>query len=332
MGKFFVGLCIALLTTTSAWAQDKEVTFAYQDMVNPFRVVMDNQVLERETGYKINWRRFGGGGDVIRAMASGDVQIGEAGSSPIAAAVSQGLPIKLFWILENIADAEALVVRDGSGITSVAGLRGKKIGVPFVSTSHFHLIFAMELAGLKQSDAQIVNMRPQEIAAAWQRGDIDATFIWNPVLAIVKKTGKVLVTSGELSKKGKATFDGLVVNKDWAKTNKGFLVALVKTIAAEDATYKKKGRSWTATSPEVASIAKVSGAKREDVLPSISLYRFPTLQEQASAAWLGGGAQGGAAKALLETSKFLMKQGRIQDVKPEYASFVDPEYVRAAMR
>jgi taurine transport system substrate-binding protein len=37
---------------------------------------------------RINWRQFGGGGDVIRAMASGDVQIGEAGSSPIAAAAS----------------------------------------------------------------------------------------------------------------------------------------------------------------------------------------------------------------------------------------------------
>ena len=109
-------------------AQTKEVTFAHQDMLVPLRTVMESGELEKATGYKINWRMFGGGGDVIRAMASGDVQIGEAGSSPITAAASQGQDIKLFWILDDIADAEALVARNGSGINSVEDLKGKKVG------------------------------------------------------------------------------------------------------------------------------------------------------------------------------------------------------------
>ena len=54
----------------------KTVTFAYQDMMNPWRWVQQSQEIEKATGYKINWRQFGGGGDVIRAMASGDVAIG----------------------------------------------------------------------------------------------------------------------------------------------------------------------------------------------------------------------------------------------------------------
>src|SRR4249919_61106 len=109
-----------------AWAQ-KTVTFAHQDMMNPFRWVQQTGEIEKATGYKINWRMFGGGGDVIRAMASGDVQIGEAGSSPITAAASQGQDIKLFWILDDIADAEALVVRNGSGINGPKDLKGKKV-------------------------------------------------------------------------------------------------------------------------------------------------------------------------------------------------------------
>ena len=80
-------LAAALLAASQvAFAQTKEVTFAYQDMLVPFRTVIDSGELEKTTGYKINWRQFGGGGDVIRAMSSGDVQLGEAGSSPIAAA------------------------------------------------------------------------------------------------------------------------------------------------------------------------------------------------------------------------------------------------------
>ena len=94
------------LSAGSAFAQaKKEVTIAHQDMLVPLRTVMESGELEKATGYKINWRMFGGGGDVIKAMASGDVQIGEVGSSPLTAAVTQGQDVKLFWILDDIADA-----------------------------------------------------------------------------------------------------------------------------------------------------------------------------------------------------------------------------------
>ena len=154
-------------------AADKEVTFAYQDMVVPFRVVMEQGGIEKATGYKVNWRKFGGGADVVRAMASGNVALGEAGSSPIAAAASQGLDIELFWILDDIGDAEQLVARDGSGVTTIAGLKGKTVATPFVSTSHYQLMYALQKAGLAPGAVNVVNMRPPEIAAAWERGDID---------------------------------------------------------------------------------------------------------------------------------------------------------------
>src|SRR5512144_2022367 len=156
MKRLLIGLFAGVIVALPAWAQ-KTVTFAYQDMMNPFRYVQQTGELEKTTGYKINWRQFGGGGDVIRAMASGDVAIGEVGSAGVATAISQGMDVELFWILEDIASAEALVARNGSNINSVADLKGKKVGVPFVSTTHFHLLYAMELAGLKRTDVQVLN-------------------------------------------------------------------------------------------------------------------------------------------------------------------------------
>ena len=44
---------------------------------------------------------------------------------------------------------------------------------------------------------------------------------------------------------------------------------------------------------------------------SMALYGFPSLQEQASPAWLGGGANGAAAKALTQQANFLKEQGRL---------------------
>jgi taurine transport system substrate-binding protein len=312
----------------SAFAQaKKEVTFAHQDMLVPLRTVMETGELEKATGYKINWRMFGGGGDVIKAMASGDVQIGEAGSSPIVAAASQGQDVKLFWILDDIADAEALIARNGSNINGVKDLKGKKVATPFVSTAHYQLMAIMKVEGVDAKGVNVMNMRPPEIAAAWERGDIDAAFIWDPVLGKIKGNGKVIATSKTIGAKGYPTFDGLIVNAKWAAEHEGFMVALVKTLAKADAAYRDNKAKWTADSAEVKAVAKWTKADAKDVPPVMGLYTFPTMEEQLGPNWLGGGA----VKAMASTAAFLKEQGRIQEAKPDYKAFVTDAYIKKAM-
>jgi taurine transport system substrate-binding protein len=190
------------------------------------------------------------------------------------------------------------------------------------------LLAGLKEAGVPARDVNIVNLRPPEIAAAWERGDIDAAFIWDPALAKAKASGgQVIATSGNLGQKGYATFDGLVVNAQWAAQNEAFVVALVKAVAAADTRYRKDGAHWTADTPEVKAIAKWSKADPKDVPAAIALYRFPTVQEQVSAQWLGGNA----AKALARTAVFLKEQGRVQEVKPDYGTFVTPVYAQKAL-
>jgi len=329
-GALAVTLSLAAATPAAA-KQEKEVTIAYQDMWNPWRVAIAGGELEQATGWKINWKLFNGGADVIRALASGDVAIGEAGSSPIAAGVSQGVDVELFWILEDIASAEALVVRNGSGISAPQDLKGKKIATPFVSTSHFHLLFALEQFGIKAGDVQIINLRPPDIAAAWERGDIDGAFVWDPVLSKIKQNGRTLITSGVLSSWGKPTFDGVVVSRKFARENPEFVVAFVKAIAAADARYRRERAKWTPSSPQIKAVAKITGGKPEDIPAGLGLYGFLAPEEQASAAWLGGGKDGGAARALTFTAQFLKDQGRIQQTLPDYAVAVNSGWVKKAL-
>ncbi|MBL8342907.1 MAG: taurine ABC transporter substrate-binding protein [Rubrivivax sp.] len=316
----------AALSTSPALAQKKEVTFAHQDMLVPLRTVMESGELEKATGYKINWRMFGGGGDVIKAMASGDVHIGEAGSSPITAAASQGQDIRLFWILDDIGDAEALIARNGSGVDGLKDLKGKKIATPFVSTAHYQLMVALKLEGLDAKSVNVMNMRPPEIAAAWQRGDIDAAFIWDPVLSKIKGNGKAIASSASIGAKGYPTFDGLIVNAKWAAENEAFMVALVKALDKADSGYRAGKAKWTADSAEVKAVAKWTKADAKDVPAAMALYTFPTAAEQIGAKWLGGGA----AKAMADTAMFLKEQGRITEVKPDYKAFVTDAYVKKA--
>ncbi len=203
--------------------------------------------------------------------------------------------------------------------------------MPVGSTAHFHTLFALEQFGIGLGDVKIFNLQPSSIGAAWKSKTIDAAFIWDPVLSQIERSGNVLITSGQLSRWGKATFDGLVVNRSWARDNPEFMVNFVETIAAADAAYTNDRRAWTRTSEPVKKIAQLVGGNAQDIPRSLFLYKFPNLTEQSSDLWLGGGAQGGAARALFHTSKFLLEQKKISKMLADYGTVVTDQWVRRAM-
>ncbi|MCO4774178.1 MAG: taurine ABC transporter substrate-binding protein [Deltaproteobacteria bacterium] len=308
----------------------KPVTVGYQGMINPWKATIGTGAFAEATGREIEWRRFSSGSEVITAMASGDVQLAVAGSSPIATALSQGLDLKLIWIVEAIDTAEALVSRKALGLTSVDGLVGKTVGVPFASTTHYHLLYALERAGVEPSSLKVLNLQPDAIAASWQQEQIDAAFVWSPVLDTLRADGDVLVTSGELAAAGRPTFDGLVADSRFADQNAEFVGAFIKTLAAADEDWRATGAQWTATSPQVVAIAERTGAPADSVLGVLKQYSFPTAAEQASAKWLGGGAESAAAAALADTSRFLVEQRKVPRALDDYTQFLAPQYANAA--
>ncbi|EJJ28550.1 glycine betaine ABC transporter substrate-binding protein, partial [Rhizobium sp. CF142] len=79
---------VLTLTTYAAHAADVTLNIGYQPIVEPSRVPQADGTYEKETKAKINWQKFDGGADVIAAIASGSIDIGYVGSSPLAAAAS----------------------------------------------------------------------------------------------------------------------------------------------------------------------------------------------------------------------------------------------------
>lgn len=324
------GLCLALVSP-SVWAAGKEITIGYQLIFNPWKVAIARGDFEKATGYKINFRKFDSPGKLLPAMTSGSVQIGLLGSTGVATAMTRGINVELVWVAEGIASAEALVVRNGSGIVAPQDLKGKRLAVPFVSTTHFHTLFALEQFGIDPKKVSILNLPPNGIAAAWLRGDIDAAFVWDPALSRIKKTGKVLITSGDLGRWGKPTFDGIVANRDFTRANPEFMVGFIKVLAQTDAEYRDHADQWVADSEPVQAIVSLVGGTPADVPGVLASYVFPTLAQQASCAWLGCGPDGGAARALLATGQFLENEKKIPAALPDYSKFINSGWVEKAL-
>ncbi|GLR51004.1 taurine ABC transporter substrate-binding protein [Shinella yambaruensis] len=325
------GLLAGLLASGAAYAQTSLVV-GYQQIVGPFvAAIADGRfdAAAKEAGYTIDWRQFSSAGDITTALASGDVPIGVIGSTGTAAAATRGVELQLFWILDNIGKSEALVARDGSGIETPADLKGKKVAVPFVSTSHFHLLVGMnKVWNIDPREVEILNLKPPQIVAAWQRGDIDAAYVWPPALSEILKTGKVISDSEVIGAASVPTFDGLVVDKAWAAENPKLMEAFTRVLAESYADYNANKAAWTVDSPQVQGIVKLIGGDGPSTVEALELLSFPNADEQASDTWLGGGA----TRALTESAKFLVEQKQIGKSLDDYAPYVNGSFAGAAAK
>ncbi len=319
-------LLLAVVAATSLQAQAADIVIGYQTGVDPSKVAQADGAYEKAIGEKLDWRRFNSGPEVVTALASGDVQIGNLGSSPLAAATSRKLPLVTFLVAAQINAAEALVVRNGSGIDTPEQLVGKTIATPFVSTSHYSLLGALKHWNIDPSKVKIVNLNPAEINAAWKRGDIDGAFVWSPALGEIKRSGKVLTDAAEVGKWGAPTFEVWVARKDFAEKHPEVLAEFAGVTLDAFADYQANAAKWTADSEQAKKIAKLIGANAADVPELLAGSTYPNAQQQVSAELLGGGT----AKATARTAEFLKQQKHIPAVLPDYSPYVSAEYVPKA--
>lgn len=308
-------------------AEDLTFTIGYQTVVEPSKVPQADGSYERATGAKIDWRKFDSGADVITAVASGSVDIGYVGSSPLAAAASRELPIQTILVVGLIGESEALVARSGSGISKISDLAGKKVAVPFVSTTHYSLLAALKHDNVDPKTVEILNLRPPEIAAAWERGDIDAAYVWDPALGQIRTNGAIIVDSAKVAEWGAPTFDAWIVRTEFAEKHPDAVRDFIKTTGSAYADYLAKPDAWSASSPQAEKISRLTGAKLGDVPLLLKGYVFPTLADQASDRFLGGET----VKAIAATSEFLKEQGKIDAVLPDYSNYVTTKYVEQAL-
>lgn len=333
-GLVVLGVAAGLLAggtgPATAQARPDKVVIGFQAIPNEEIIAKQLGWHEKEFGVRVEWKQFDSGRDVNTAMAAGSVDIGLVGSSPAAAGIATGIPYEVIWIYDVIADNEALVVRKGKGIRTFQDLAGKKVAAPFGSTTHYHLLVAFKVFGLDPKKATVLDMQPPDMLAAWQRGDIDAGFVWEPTLIkMLESGGEILVSSRQLAEKGYLTADVAVVRKAFAEKYPHLVRKYLANLSKAVDFYRQNE----------AEAARLQA--REFNLPEAEMARqMKTMlmlngQEQLDARYLGTCARRGAlAKALKDTADFLKAEKRIKEA-PALAVFekaVNPCYLEQALK
>lgn len=306
-------------------AEKPTIRIGYQSFPSGDLIVKNNKWLEQALpDYNIKWTKFDSGADVNTAFIAKELDFAALGSSPVARGLSAPLniPYKVAFVLDVAGDNEALVARDGTGVNSIADLKGKRIATPFASTAHYSLLAALAQNGLSASDVQLIDLQPQAILAAWDRGDIAAAYTWLPTLDQLRKTGKDLITSRQLAKDGKPTLDLGAVSDEFAAAHPDVV----------DVWRQQEARALGVIKDDPSAAAKAISAEigltQDDVAGQLKQGVYLTPAEVASPQWLGtDGQPGNIAANLQSASQFLADQKQIPQAAP-LKTFQDAIYTK----
>ncbi len=199
---------------------------------------------------------------------------------------------------------------------------GKTIAVPFVSTTHYSLLSALKHWNIADNQVKIINLRPPEITAAWERGDIDATYVWEPALSKVKASGHVLTDSKQVGEWGAPTYDLWVVRKDFAEKNPEFLKAFVQTSLKQIEAYNQDPKAFEQNADNTQKVAQLTGSDVKDIPLLLSGNIYLNGQQQHAT------LVGEFAKNIFDTATFLKSQGKVDQVKPDYQANVTTQFLQ----
>ena len=162
-------------------------------------------------GFTLDLYGFTSGPVEIASMVSGELDYGFVGHGAHTLAVQGKVNVLTIGAIGN---DEMLIVNADSGITDIAGLRGKTIGTTRGTAAENVLLAALQSAGLTYEDVSVVDMDVAALTVAMTTGKIDAVCTYGSARATICDTlGDKAVVLAET-----ASFDDLMAPSSWIAT------------------------------------------------------------------------------------------------------------------
>lgn len=198
---------------------------------------------------KVGWVLSQGSNRSLEYLNSGGVDF--ASSASLAAVLSRanGSPIKSVYVYSR-AEWTALLVRKDSPYKTIADLKGKKIAATKGTDPYLFTLRALQQAGLKKDDVELVHLQHPDGRTALEKGDVDAWAGLDPHMAAseVQAGSRLLYRNKDFN-----SYGVLSVTEKFAKEHP-------QTIETVLSAYEK-AREWSVKHPDELAelLAKESG-------------------------------------------------------------------------
>ncbi len=325
MKKTLLG-AVAGMAVMAGTAQAQEITVGYfLEWPMPFQYAKAEGMYEEAMGVDINWVSFDTGTAMSAAMASGDVHLSVSqGVPPFVVAVSAGQDLQILDVAVSYADNDNCVVAEALEIDkdSAGELAGKKVAVPLGTAAHYGFLKQMNHFGVDISSMEVVDMAPPDGAAAIAQGSVDMACGWGGSLRRMKEHGNVLLTGAEKEDLGILVFDVTSGPAGWVAENSDIVSQFLAVTAEANAMWADEANH----EKMLPVIAKDAGMDEDATMATISTFVFPTVEDQLTEKWLGGGAQ----EFMKGVADVFVEAGSIDAALDSYAENVNTGPLEAA--
>jgi NitT/TauT family transport system substrate-binding protein len=275
--------------------------------------VADKKGFFKEEGLDVQTKSFSSPGDGLKPLMTGDLDAVLSTADTVLTVVDKAPgKLKIIYVTDTSAGADAILAK--KEITSIAGMKGKKVAATLGQCNQLLLDKALEKAGMTEKDIDLVNMNPDDAGAAFAAGKIDVAVTWEPWITKV---------SGE--KKGHVIFS----SKDTPNLILDVLAVSPKTTskkAAETRAFLKgmeKGFDFVQAHPDEAAalagkVLEQTPAEVKAMLPKVLLYSKKKNQEVFA---------GPAQEATKQVAKFFKDQ-KVNDTLVDVTRVYDDTFVK----
>ncbi len=273
----------------------------------------------KELGLNFDAKNFSSGQANDAAYISGRIDGQGSVTSSAVAMKANKKNLRIVLVEDTSRGADGILARNS--ITDIKDFKGKTIAVEQQGVSHFFLLQVLEKEGLRESDVKLVNISPDEAAAAYQTGKVEIAVTYSPFLNQANsaiRDGRIIFDS---SKMPTAIADLYTFDADFIDKNPETVEAFVRGIF--------KGLDFLKTNREegLAIAAKSLGITPKELteqLAGIQLVDLPTNIEMLS----NPQSELYILKPMDALAKFLKDQGKIKE-KPDLVKVIEPKFAKA---
>lgn len=150
-------------------------------------------------GVKVNLVKFDNGGNLMTAMANGEVDVGYVGITPALSSISKGVPVKIVSSVQE--EGSGIVVPDDSSISNVSDLKDKKVATPDPSSIQYMLLlYALKEANLDKNDLTISSLKSPQLVDAIKTKKLDGIVAFEPFVtqAVLNANGTEIASSNDI--------------------------------------------------------------------------------------------------------------------------------------
>ncbi|WP_234032931.1 ABC transporter substrate-binding protein [Paenibacillus faecalis] len=167
----------------------KEFVVGYLNVMDDAQAMLAYEAkLYEKHGLNVKMQQFKSGTDLIKAMVGKQVDAGVLGFTNAVSWASKGAGVKVVGGAQ--LGFHSVLVKEDSGITSVADLKGKKLASQGQGSTADIVLNGVVLkeAGLTSKDVLMVYVDPGQAIQSLASGAVDAAFVFEPYDSIASHT------------------------------------------------------------------------------------------------------------------------------------------------